>query len=139
MIEVLALEVAEVELVGDHGLGDVLGEFGITRDRREVARSATLVGRAIAVAHTQREVAVVVQERVHVIVVDIDQNVRALLAQPLLYGFLALEDRLPYRISNFLASLAKAMVGVCAVAMPPTICAMVTHSFVVVSWRTNMC
>ena len=83
VVEVLALEIDEVEFVGDHHPGDMRGEFGIALDRRDVARPAAFVGRAVAFADAQREVAVVVEERGHVVVVDIDQHVGRLVAKPL--------------------------------------------------------
>ena len=98
MVEVLALEIGKVELVGDHRLRDMLGELRIAHDRRDVARPAAFVGRAELLAHAQREVRIMLEERGHVIVVDIDQHVRLLLAEPLLHRLVAFEDRLPHRI-----------------------------------------
>ena len=107
MVEVLALEIAEVEFVGDHRLGDVLGELRIALDRRNVARAAAFVGRAEALTHAQREVAVVVEERGHVVVVDIDQHVGPLVAKPLLDRRIAFEDRLPHRVLHLVRVLGE--------------------------------
>src|SRR5690606_37415036 len=65
------------------------------------------VGRAVFLAHTQREVAVVVEERGHVIVVDIDQDVGLLVAEPLLDRLVAFENRLPDRVVELVRILGE--------------------------------
>ena len=107
MIEVAALEVGEVELVGDHRLRDVLGEAGVAPDRRDVARPAALVRRAELFADAEREMRIVLEERGHVVVVDIDQHVGLLVAEPLLDRLIAFENRLPHRVIELVRVLGE--------------------------------
>src|SRR5262249_47485485 len=70
-----------------------------TLDRGEPPRSTAFVRDPEALAHAEREVRIVVEEeRSHVVVVDEEQHVRALVRKPLLHGLVALEDRCPDRI-----------------------------------------
>ena len=115
MVEALALEIRQVELVGDETGGDVLRELRVTLDRRQRARTAAFVRDRILVADAEREVRVVIEEeRRHVIVVDEEQHVGLLVREPLLHGLVALEDRRPHRVASACRCRARSRSSACA-------------------------
>ena len=79
MVERAPLEEGHVELVGHERLPDMRGKFGMPGDRREVARTAALVGDLPIGSDAERERRVVVEEeRRDVVVVDEQQDIRLL-------------------------------------------------------------
>jgi hypothetical protein len=71
----------------------------MTADGRELARAAALIRDPVAVADTEREVRVVIEEeRGDVVVEDEEQHVRLLFREPALHGLVALENRRPHRV-----------------------------------------
>ena len=99
VVKRLALEVGQVELVGDQAGGDVRGELRVALDRGQVAGAAALVGDRVLLADAEGEGRVVVEEeRRDVVVEDVDDRVGLLLAEPVLDRLERLEDRRPGRV-----------------------------------------
>src|SRR5687768_505873 len=96
MIEPFRLEVREVELIGDEAVGDMPGERGMARYRRELAGSAAFVRHPVAIADAQRKLRVMIEEkRGDVIVEDEEQNIGLAIGEPLLHRLVPREDRRP--------------------------------------------
>ena len=96
VVHVQLVHDGDVELVHDQGLGDVPGQLGMPLHDRDRAGSESLVGRREAVRAAQREGRDHLHgERGRVVVVDQEDHVRALLADPLAGPFVAVEQRLP--------------------------------------------
>jgi hypothetical protein len=109
VVKRLALEVGQIELIGDQAVRDVRGELGVTLDRGQVAGAAALVGDRVLLADAKGEGRVVVEEeRRHVVVKDVDDGVRLLLAEPVLDRLERLEDRRPGRVVLLVLVVGKA-------------------------------
>ena len=99
MVETLVLEVAQVEFIGDKALRNVLGKCRMPLQGRQLAGTAAFVSHRKDVTYAERELRVVIHEEGrHVVVENVEDDVWRLLLQPLLHGFIALEDGGPDRI-----------------------------------------
>jgi hypothetical protein len=115
VVQALALEERQVELVRDQRVGDVSSQFRVALQRWQLARTAAFVGDRKFFAHAQREVRVVVEEeRRDVVVVDEEQHIRLVLFQPFLHRLVALEDRRPDRVVLLVGVVGEADGRVCA-------------------------
>ena len=94
MIERLVLEEGHVELVGHQRMSDVRGERGMALDRGQIARTGAFIGDMPFRSHSERERRVMIEEeRGDVIVIDHQENIRALLGEPGGQRREVLEDR----------------------------------------------